>query len=207
MSWFKHRESDEMAGLHAEVQSLQGRLAADVSTLDPGQDPLCRQAMSDASERSNAAGALLSQATTPAEMRVALRIVVEGLQATRVVREHRGLPLGPDLPDVTSPATVLTPTPVSLGEQSTTAYPGYHPAQPHYYPGGSIAGNPVPGGYYRTPFWKKAMMIGGAVAGGEMLGDLLSGGGGYGGDYGGGGWGGDDDGSWGGGGGDWGGDG
>ncbi len=115
MSWFKHRESDEMAGLRAEVQSPQGRLAADVSTLDPGQDPLCRQAMSDASERSNAAGALLSQAATPAEMRVALRIVVEGLQATRV-REHRGLPLGPDLPDVTSPATVLTPTPVSLGE-------------------------------------------------------------------------------------------
>ncbi len=39
MSWFKHRESDEMAGLRAEVQSLQGRLAADVSILDPGQDP------------------------------------------------------------------------------------------------------------------------------------------------------------------------
>jgi len=77
-------------------------------------------------------------------------------------------------------------------------------------PCGSIAGNPVPGGYYRTPFWKKAMMIGGAVAGGEMLGDLLSGGGGYGGGWGGdddGSWGGDDDGSWGGGGGDWGSDG
>jgi hypothetical protein len=120
--------------------------------------------------------------TTPAEMRVALRIVVEGLQATRVVREHRGLPLGPDLPDVTSPATVLTPTPVSLGEQSNHRVPRLPPRTAALLPDASIAGNPVPGGYYRTPFWKKAMMIGGAVAGGEMLGDLLSGGGGYGGD-------------------------
>jgi len=153
-------------------------------------------------ERNNAAGALVAQATTPSEMRVAMRILVEGLQATRVVREHQGLSLGADLPDVTSPAAVQSPTAVSLGGQSTTAYPQYHPAQPHYFPGGAVGGTPVPGGYYRTPFWKKAMMIGGAVAGGEMLGDLLGGGGGYGrgdyegGDSGGGDWGGGD---WGGG--------
>jgi len=60
-------------------------------------------------------------------------------------------------------------------------------------PGTTVAGTPVPGGYYRTPFWKKAMMIGGVVAGGEMHGDLL----GSGGDRDdGGGWGGDDGGDW-----------
>lgn len=197
MSWMKHRDSDEMAGLRAEVQSLQGRLAADVSNLDPGEDPMCRQAMTDASERNNAAGALLARASAPSEMRVALRIVVEGLQATRVIREHQGLSLGADLPDITSPATVQAPTPVFLGKQSTTAYPEYHPTQPHYFPGGDVGGNQVPGGYYRTPFWKKAMMLGGAVAGGQLLGDLLGGGGG---DYEGGDWGGGGGGDWGGGG-------
>jgi len=97
---------------------------------------------------------------------------------------------------------------VNIGEQQITAHPKYHPQQPHYFGDGTIAGTPVPGGYYRTPFWKKkAMMIGGAVAGGEMLGDLLGGGGDRdygGGDYdGGSGWGGDGGGDWGGGDGGW----
>jgi len=166
MGMFTRREDREVAGLRAEAESLQSRLASDVSTLDPGDSALCRQAMNDASERNNAAGGLLARAGTAAEMRVALRIVVEGLQATRVVRGHQGLSLGPDLPDVTSPATVQTPTPVNVGDQQITAHPDYHPQQPHYFGGGTVAGTPVPGGYYRTPFWKKAMMIGGAVAGG-----------------------------------------
>jgi len=213
MGMFRRREDAELAGLRAEVDSLQGRLSSDVATLDPGDSPLCRQAMNDASERSTAAGGLLSHARTPAEMSVALRIVVEGLQATRVVREHQGLSLGPDLPDVTGPAAVNTPTQVTVGTEQVTAHPECHPQQPHFFGGGTIAGTQVPGGYYRTPFWKKAMIIGGAVAGGEMLGDLLGGGGGGdydgggfggGGDYdggsgdydGGGGWGGDDGGGW-----------
>ncbi len=141
---------------------------------------------------------LLARARTAGEMRVALRIVVEGLQATRVVREHLGLALGPELPDVTGPATVQAPTPVNIGDQQIIAHPDYYPRQPHYFGGGTVAGTPVPGGYYRTPFWKKAMLIGGAVAGGEMLGDLLGGGGDR--DGGGGGWGGDDGANWGGGG-------
>jgi len=190
--------------LRAEVASLQSRLASDVTSLDPGDSPLCRQALNDASERATAAGGLMSRATTARRWRVALRIVVEGLQATRVVREHQGLSLGPDLPDVTSSATVQAPTQVVIGDQQMTASPGYHPQQPHYFGGGMVGGTQVPGGYYKTPFWKKAMMLGGAVAGGEMLGGLLSGGdGGWGGGgYGDGnrdsGFGGDD--SWGGGG-------
>jgi len=190
MGMFRRREDSEAAGLRAEADSLQGRLSSDVATLDAGDSPLCRQAMNDASERNTAAGGLLSHARTPAELRVALRIVVEGLQATRVVREHQGLSLGPDLPDVTGPAAVNTPTQVTVGDQQITAHPDYHPQQPHFFGGGTIAGTQVPGGYYRTPFWKKAMMIGGAVAGGEVLGDLLGGGGG--GDYDGG----DDGGGW-----------
>jgi hypothetical protein len=201
----KRAEQEQLAALRAEVQSLQARLSADVSALDPGDDPMCRQALADASERQTAAGSLLSTATTLGELHVAQRIVVEGLTATRLVRERRGLPLGPDLPDLATP-TVNSPTTVTVDGVPHLAHPDYHPDRPHFFGGNNMA----PAGYYRTPFWKKALGIGGAVLGAEVLGsalgDLFGGdegfGGGGGGDWGGG----DGGGDWGGGGGgDWGG--
>jgi len=171
------RDQDRAAGLRADVDSLQARLAADVSNLDPGNDPVCRQALVDASERASAAGALMSRARSAGEFDVAKRTVVEGLTATRLVRERLGLPLGPDLPP--DGRTVDAATRVEVEGQAYTAHPEYHPARPHFFGGGLGA----PGGYYRTPFWQKALAVGGAVAGVEMLGDLVGGGQGWGGDY------------------------
>jgi len=171
------RDQDRAAGLRADVDSLQARLAADVSNLDPGNDPVCRQALVDASERASAAGALMSRARSAGEFDVAKRTVVEGLTATRLVRERLGLPLGPDLPP--DGRTVDAATRVEVEGQAYTAHPEYHPARPHFFGGGLGA----PGGYYRTPFWQKALAVGGAVAGVEMLGDLVGGGRGWGGDY------------------------
>jgi len=171
------RDQDRAAGLRADVDSLQARLAADVSNLDPGNDPVCRQALVDASERASAAGALMSRARSAGEFDVAKRTVLEGLTATRLVRERLGLPLGPDLPP--DGRTVDAATRVEVEGQQYTAHPEYHPARPHFFGGGLGA----PGGYYRTPFWQKALAVGGAVAGVEMLGDLVGGGQGWGGDY------------------------
>jgi hypothetical protein len=39
MGMFARREDREVAGLRAEAESLQSRLASDVSTLDPGDSP------------------------------------------------------------------------------------------------------------------------------------------------------------------------
>jgi len=171
------RDQDRVAGLRADVDSLQARLAADVSNLDAGDDPVCRQALVDASERASAAGALMSRARSAGEFDVAKRTVLEGLTATRLVRERLGLPLGPDLPP--DGRTVDAATRVEVEGQQYTAHPEYHPARPHFFGGGLGA----PGGYYRTPFWQKALAVGGAVAGVEMLGDLVGGGQGWGGDY------------------------
>ena len=182
------RERERLAGLRADLDSLQARLASDVSTLDPGDDPVARQALSDASERETAAGALMARASTVAELDVAKRIVLEGLFGTRLVRQRRGLPLGPDLPP--DPRTVDSPTQVDIDGQSHTAHPEYHPDRPHFFGGGGLAGglrgSAAPGGYYRTPFWQKALAVGGAVAGVELVGDMLGG-------IGGGGWDGDSD--------------
>ncbi len=169
---FNRRQREQLAGARAEVQGWLARLASDISTLDPGDDPLCRQAMVDASERHNAASGLLSSATTRSELQVAQRIVVEGLTATRLVRQHLGLPLGPELPTLAT-ATVSEPTPVNVNDERHIAHPDYHPERPHFFGGGSFDGSTAPAGYYRTPFWKKALAIGGAVVGAEMVGDLV----------------------------------
>lgn len=86
---FGRREREEIAGIRAEVEALQSRLSADLTTLDPGDDKLCRQALADAGERATAAGSLTGTAKTATEMLVALRIVVEGLHATQIVREGK----------------------------------------------------------------------------------------------------------------------
>ncbi len=197
---FGSAKREQLAAERADVSSWQARLGSDVSSLDAGTDPMSRQALADASERYTAAGGILSSATTVGELQVAKRIVVEGLTATRLVREKQGLPLGPDLP--VDPRTVDQPTPVVHDGDQYTAYPGYHPAQPYFFGGGQVGGGIAPAGYYKTPFWKKALAVGGAVVAGDMIGNAVSGifdgdqgqgfGGGFGGDDDGGDWGGDD---------------
>jgi hypothetical protein len=191
------RQQEQFNAARADVESLQGRLAADVSNLDAGDDPVGRQALADAGERYNAAGALLSSAKSLGELQVAKRIVVEGLTATRIVRQTQGLPLGADLP--TAAASVESPTVVVHDGQEHVAYPEYHPERPHYFGGGPAGAIGAPAGYYRTPFWQKAMGIGAAVVAGDLIGNALGeafegSGGGYdrddgGFDNGGGGWG------------------
>lgn len=114
----------------------------------------------------------MSSAGSIAELQVAKRIVVEGLTATRLVREKQGLPLGPDLP--ADPTTVDRPTPVMHEGERYTA-PAYRPDQPHFFGGGQVGGSVAPAGYYRTPFWKKALALGGAVVAGDMIGNAVSG--------------------------------
>jgi hypothetical protein len=109
---------------------------------------------------------VLATATTPAELRVAQRILIEGLHATRLVRQRQGLPLGADLPDL---AAVSEPTAVHIGDEEHVAHPDYHPSRPHFFGGAPQA----PAGYYATPWWKKALALGGAVAGAEILGGAV----------------------------------
>lgn len=89
---------------HADVEALYNRLGHDVSTLDDAGEPANRQALVDAGERYNTAGAQLGQATTTGELSVVRGIVVEGLQSTRLVRTRLGLDPGPD------PALTAAPT-------------------------------------------------------------------------------------------------
>ncbi|MCU4183970.1 hypothetical protein K6U06_06335 [Acidiferrimicrobium sp. IK] len=170
---FRHhadRPDPALQAARAEAESLLGRLSHDVSTLDDGGDPTNRQALADAAERYNTAGAQMGEATTVGEINVVRNIAIEGLHSTRLVRTRLGLDPGPE------PAAIpVTPPPAEL------------PQQPAW--GGRRSGNGLGGAL-------GAGLAGGLLGmlGGEVLGEVFDGDQG-GGDWGGGGgWGGDNDG-------------
>ena len=198
----------------ADVSSLRDRLGHDVRSLEPGDDPVARQAMADASERYSTASTLLERARSDAQLRTAWLATVEGLAATQTVRQRLGLDLGPPVPTMPAAGPVLTrPARIDIDGRSHLGSPSYEPGHPHWFPGGQYGGRHVPGGWYDVPFWPSALVLGGLagwalgglgtgmVYGDDVGGDLAGGDwGGFGG-FGGGGFGGGG-GDWGGGGGD-----
>jgi hypothetical protein len=69
----RKEHSTSMQDNRADVESLYARLGSDVSTLAPGEDAVARQALADAAERYNAAGALMARASTDGEWAAARR--------------------------------------------------------------------------------------------------------------------------------------
>ena len=174
---FRHHPDAGVNAALAEVQALLGRLGHDITTLDDGGDAANRQALADASERLNTAGAQLAHAQTLEEISVARSVAIEGLHSTRLVRTKLGLDPGPEPAEVPSVADQQTHA-TTLGTLA-----GRHPGGL-----GGLLGAGAAGG-----------LLG--VLGGGLLGEVLGGGGGWDGDEGGwdgdgGGWG-DDVGGWG----------
>lgn len=157
---FRHHPDTGVNAARAEVQALLGRLGHDITTLDDGGDPASRQALADASERLNTAGAQLAQAQSLEEISVARSVAIDGLHSTRLVRTKLGLDPGPE------PAEV--PSPVDQQNHATTlgALAGRHPGGL-----GGLLGAGAAGG-----------LLG--VLGGGLLGEVLGGDGGGWGDQG-----------------------
>lgn len=170
LQMFRHHTDAGVNAARAEVQALLGRLGHDITTLDDGGDAANRQALADASERLNTAGAQLAQAQSIEEISVARSVAIDGLHSTRLVRTKLGLDPGPEPAEVPSPADQQTHA-TTLGTLA-----GRHPGGL-----GGLLGAGAAGG-----------LLG--VLGGGLLGEVLGGGGGWDGD--GGGWG-DDGGDWG----------
>ena len=173
---FRHhtdRPDPALQTARADAESLLGRLSHDVSTLDDGGDPTNRQALADAAERYNTAGAQLGEATTVGELQVVRSIAIEGLHSTRLVRTRLGLDPGPE-----PAATPIAPPPAD------------NPQPPAW--GSHRAGSGLGGALGAGLAGGLIGMLGGEVLG-EVFDDDQGGGGGWGG--GGDGWG-DDNGGW-----------
>ena len=159
----------------AEAQRWYERLGGQLMNLH-GDDPAARQALSDASERYNAAGGQLQQAKTVRQFELARESALEGLQYVRAARLAMGIDPGPDLPPLATAqgAGQLTKErEVNVQGQHYKAGPRPGADTPYYYPGGRVQGRPVPSGWYSTPVWKTALGAGAGVLGGMLIFDAL----------------------------------
>jgi len=174
----RRRQRRALQGARAEVLSAYDRLGSDVSTLQPGDDATAKQALADAAERYSATGSLLSSANSEREYAAARRTALEGLAATRVVRQRNGLDPGPEIrpEEATNAPQLDQQRAIAVGGNQYTGYPQYTPGSPYYYGGGMLGGGMVPGGWYAMPFWE-TMLIGSALGGGFGYGGGWGGGG------------------------------
>jgi len=130
---------------------------------------------------------------------------LEGLYYVRAARTALGLDPGPELaplPGQRHAGAVTEDREVTVAGQEFAASPEPSPRTRHYFPGGTVAGRPVPAGWYNQPWWKTALIGGAWGLGSIMIFDALFsgmpglgdfGGGDFGGgDFGGGDFGGDD---------------
>ncbi|WP_433830405.1 hypothetical protein ACQP2E_10780 [Actinoplanes sp. CA-015351] len=166
------RGDEFLADARADASRWYERLGGQLLNLQADGD-VARQALVDATERHQAAGAQLSQARTVTQYRLARESALEGLAYVRAARITLGLDPGPELPALAA-AEAGTVT----NEHEMNGYrvgPQHSSATPYYYPGGYQNGRPMPAGWYSTPWWKTALAAGAGTIGGMLLLDSLMG--------------------------------
>ncbi|WP_440899805.1 hypothetical protein [Actinosynnema sp.] len=160
----------ELEDAQADARRWVERLGGQVMSLT-GTDTASTQALADASERFTAAGSQMEQAKTVEQCRLVTQTAMEGLYYVRAARTAMGIDPGPELPDLTGQGKagrVSEDRNVSVEGHSYAASPQPGQHTPHYYPGGVVAGRPVPQGWYSEPWWKPAL-VAGAWGVGSML--------------------------------------
>ncbi|WP_306361279.1 DUF1542 domain-containing protein [Nocardia sp. CC227C] len=171
----RSRTATLLADAKADARRLIERLGGQVYNLT-GTDAASKQAMADAGERFNAAGAQIEQAQTPAQARLAKETALEGLYYVRAARTAMGLDPGPAIPELDGQRTagkVSEYRAVDVDGRRIEASPTPSQRTPNYFPGGRVAGRPVPAGWYSEPWWKTALVAGAWGIGSVLLFDAL----------------------------------
>lgn len=159
----------------AEAARWVERLGGQVFNLD-GTDEASKQAMADASERYTAAVTELENARTPVQARLAKDTAIEGLYYIRAARSAMGLDPGPELPTTDGQeraGRVTEDRTVEVDGRTMTAATEPSDKTPHYYPGGVVAGRPVPAGWYSEPWWASALATGMWMMGSMMMFNMM----------------------------------
>jgi uncharacterized membrane protein YgcG len=154
------------------------RLGGQVLNLD-GTNDAAKQALADAAERYTAAGSQLDQARSAAQARGVTETAYEGLYYVRAARSAVGLDPGPELPPLPGQqraGEVTEARDIEVQGHSYGASPNPTGRNTHYYPGGTVAGRPVPRGWYSEPWWRPALVAGAWGVGSALLFSSLFGG-------------------------------
>lgn len=165
------REATSLADAKADARRVIERLGGQVLNLS-GTDDASKQAMADASERYTAAASQIDQATTARQALLAKESAIEGLYYVRAARTAMGMDPGPELESLNgqrSAGTVTEDRRVEFEGRQIEASPTPSQRTPNYYPGGRVAGRPVPAGWYSEPWWKPALVAGAWGLGSALL--------------------------------------
>lgn len=170
-----NRNAASLADAKADARRLIDRLGGQVLNLT-GSDDASKQALADASERFTAASSQIDQATTAKQAMLAKESAVEGLYYVRAARTAMGMDPGPELESISgqkSAGMVTEDRKVDFEGRQIEASPTPSQRTPNYYPGGRVAGRPVPAGWYSEPWWKTALVAGAWGLGSVMLFDAM----------------------------------
>ena len=169
------RSAASLSDAKADARRIIERLGGQVLNLN-GTDPASQQALADASERFTAASSQIEQATTAKQAMLAKESAVEGLYYVRAARTAMGMDPGPELEMIAgqkSAGTVTEDRRVQFEGREIEASPAPSQRTPNYYPGGRVAGRPVPAGWYSEPWWKPALRAGAWGLGSVLLFDAM----------------------------------
>jgi len=170
-----NRNAASLADAKADARRVIERLGGQVLNLN-GTNEASNQALADASERFTAASSQIDQATTAKQAMLAKESAVEGLYYVRAARTAMGIDPGPELETITgqkSAGAVTEDRKVQFEGRDIEASPVPTDRTPNYYPGGRVAGRPVPAGWYSEPWWKTALVAGAWGVGSMLLFDSL----------------------------------
>jgi hypothetical protein len=165
------RSAASLADAKADARRLIERLGGQVLNLS-GSDDASKQALADASERYTAASSQIDQATTAKQALLAKESAMEGLYYVRAARVAMGMDPGPELESLSgqhAAGTVTEARRVEFEGRQIEASPTPSQQTPNYYPGGRVAGRPVPAGWYSEPWWKPALVAGAWGVGSVLL--------------------------------------
>lgn len=169
------RSAASLADAKADARRVIERLGGQVLNLT-GSDSASQQALADASERFTAASSQIEQATTAKQAMLAKESAIEGLYYVRAARTAMGMDPGPELETIAgqkSAGTVTEDRRVQFEGREIEASPTPSQRTPNYYPGGRVAGRPVPAGWYSEPWWKPALRAGAWGIGSVLLFDAM----------------------------------
>jgi len=161
----------ELDDARFEARRWVERLGGQIFILE-GNDEASKQALADASERHNAAAAQLDRLSSPAQARQVTESAYEGLYYVRAARTAMGLDTGPELPALPGQqraGAVSEDREVEVEGQEYSTSPEPSQRNRHYYPGGVVAGRPVPQGWYSEPWWRPALVAGAWGVGSALL--------------------------------------
>lgn len=170
-----NRAAASLGDAKADARRVIERLGGQVLNLT-GTDDASRQALADASERFTAASSQIEQATTAKQAMLAKESALEGLYYVRAARTAMGMDPGPELETISgqkSAGAVTEDRRIEFEGREIEASPVPTANTPNYYPGGRVAGRPVPAGWYSEPWWKSALRTGAWTMGSVLLFDAM----------------------------------